>query len=199
MLTAKTVFVLAPHPDDAEFGCGGTIARLVENGAKVYFVVFTNPEDREKEMGLAAIVLGIEGIINLGLTMRRLNESRQDILDELIKLKKEFKPDLVFQPSLSDIHQDHQVVANEGLRAFKDTNLVGYEAIWNNLNFDAQMFVNINNKQLDKKIAAIKCYKSQNHKRYADEDYIRSLAKVRGIQIGFDNAEVFSVIRGVVS
>lgn len=197
MLNAKTVFVLAPHADDAEIGCGGTIARLVENGADVYSLVFTKTDERNSEMVNAANILGITKCYNFNLPIRKLTEYRQKILDKLLVLKVKFKPDLVIQPSLSDIHQDHQVVAQEGVRAFKDINLIGYEALWNNLNFDAQLFVSLNKNQVSKKIRAVRCYKSQYHKSYINSDYIKSLMKVRGVQIGFDNAEVFSVIRSI--
>ena len=38
---ADTVLVLAPHTDDGELGCGGTIARFLEEGKEVYYVAFS--------------------------------------------------------------------------------------------------------------------------------------------------------------
>jgi len=204
MLNSKRVLVLCPHPDDLEFGCGGTVARLVEEGASVTSIIFTIDRIRMGELIESSDALHVQPVA-IGrfaeftyLEIRRMDERRQDILDQLLNLKDHYKPDLVIQPSLHDIHQDHQTVAQEGLRAFKDTNLIGYEAAWNNLNFEAQLFVSLKPEHLNKKIEAIKCYKSQAHKPYASEDYIRSLAKVRGTQAGVNSAEMFSVIRQVV-
>jgi len=198
MLNAKTVFVLSPHPDDAEICCGGTIAKLVDNGATVYNFVFAKADERKKELAEATKVLGISKCFMLDVPIRNLYKYRQKILDALLTYKERYNPDLVLMPSLNDIHQDHKTVAEEGLRAFKNVNLLGYEAVWNNLNFDNQMFIQIKPEHLSRKIRAVKCYLSQKDKPYTDPDYIRSLMKVRGVQIGFANAEMFSLIRGVI-
>jgi len=197
LINSKTVLVLSPHSDDAELGCGGTIARLVESFSAVYSVVFTKTEERQQESFEAAKTLGITQYF-MNMPIRNLGVHRQTILDELISLRETINPDLVIQPSMTDIHQDHQVIAQEGLRAFKNTTLWGFEAPWNHLNFDAQLFVKIEERHLMSKIKAVGCYKSQRDKRYISEDYIRSLAKVRGVQIGFEYAEMFSVIRQVI-
>ncbi len=197
-LEAKTVFVLVPHIDDAEFGCGGTIARLVDNKAEVYTLVFSGEDERKEEMKKASSILGIKKNFIFNLQIRNLWKSRQGILDKLISLKKQYNPDLVLLPCLNDIHQDHQVISMEGVRAFKGTNLWGYEVSANNLTTDFQLFIRLTVDQLKKKIEAIRCYKSQNHRGYADDAFIYGLAKVRGTQVGTDYAEAFSVIREVL-
>lgn len=68
---------------------------------------------------------------------------------------------------------------------------------YNNLRFTTNLFVNLEYRHVEK-IGALKCYKSQFLRKYADEDFIRSLAKVRGIQIGIDCAECFEVIRWII-
>lgn len=197
MIDSKSALILAPHADDAELGCGGTIARLVENGTAVRVVVFARDDKRKPELKKSVGKLGVSSCVLCNIPIRNFDKYRQNILDKLVSLKKKYSPDLVIQPSMTDIHQDHQVVAVEGLRAFKNTNLWGYETLWNNLNFDAQMFVNLGERHLNKKIDAVLCYGSQD-KDYIGRDYIRSVAKVRGVQIGFKYAEMFSFIRGVV-
>ena len=67
--------------------------------------------------------------------VRTFPERRQDILELLVALWEEWQPDVVFQPSLHDVHQDHRTVAEEGLRAFKRTTILGYEIPWNNFDF----------------------------------------------------------------
>jgi len=144
------IIVLAPHTDDGEFGCGGSIAKFIEEGHNVYYVAFSTakksvpeglPQDiLEKEVKIATKRLGIkpENLIIYGFEVRKLNYVRQDILEELVKLKREIEPDLVFLPSPNDLHQDHYTVSIEGLRAFKQVSILGYEVPWNNINFQTQ-------------------------------------------------------------
>ena len=129
--------------------------------------------------------------------VRKLNYSRQDILEDLMKHKKKLKPDLVLMPSLNDIHQDHSTIAQEGLRAFKGSTILGYELIWNNLTFNTTSFVNLEEKHIQKKCDSLKEYTSQASRDYMSEDFIFSLAKTRGVQIGVKYAESFEVVRMV--
>ena len=75
--------------------------------------------------------------------VRKLNYARQEILEDLIRHRNDIFPDLVLMPSLNDIHQDHSTIAQEGLRAFKNTTILGYELIWNNLNFNTTSFIKL--------------------------------------------------------
>jgi LmbE family N-acetylglucosaminyl deacetylase len=206
----KTVFVLAPHTDDGELGAGATISRLVENGADVYYFAFSTaeisvpkgfPKDILKTEVLdATSKLGIkkENVIIYNYEVRKLNYARQEILEDLMRFKRKIKPDLVLLPSLKDIHQDHSTIANEGIMAFKNVTILGYELIWNNLSFDTTAFIEIKNKNLIDKIEALKEYKSQGIRDYMNEDFVRSLAKIRGVQIGVEYAESFEVIRLII-
>ena len=81
-------------------------------------------------------------------------------------LREKYKPDLVLLPTKDDIHQDHSTVSMEGLRAFKNTTVMGYELIWNNLKFNSSAFVELSKENLQKKINALKKYKSQKEKTY---------------------------------
>tara|TARA_R110002073_G_scaffold322276_2_gene498837 strand:+ start:19576 stop:20214 length:639 start_codon:yes stop_codon:yes gene_type:complete len=203
----KVVLVLAPHTDDGEFGCGGTIAKLIENGAEVHYVAFSACEQSVlpqfpsdiliTEVKEATKVLGIkkENLHLLKYDVRTFNYKRQEILDDIIKFKKEIDPDLVFIPSLNDIHQDHATIANEAVRAFKFKNILSYEMPWNNFNFSTTNFFVLSEGHIQTKIDALREYKSQKHRPYANEEFIRSLARTRGVQIGEKYAEVFEVIR----
>ena len=101
-------------------------------------------------------------------------------------------------PSLNDIHQDHSTIAQEGLRAFKNTTILGYELIWNNLTFNTTSFVKLDKKHIQAKCSALKEYKSQGIRDYMSEEFIFALAKTRGVQIGAEFAESFEVIRFVI-
>jgi N-acetylglucosamine malate deacetylase 1 len=205
----KKILVLAPHTDDGELGCGGSIARFIEEGNEVICVAFSIAEDSVPE-GFAKDTLAVEfnkAMLTLGLKqeniifhrykVRHFPEFRQDILQNLIDLRKEHQPDVVFVPSLNDIHQDHQVIANEGLRAFKKISILGYEMPWNNIVFETRCFIKLEKKHIQKKMDALACYNSQKHRGYLNNDFILGLARTRGTQFENEYAEAFEIIRWI--
>ncbi len=155
------------------------------------------PDTLAREVREATAVIGIppEALAIHDFEVRTFPEHRQEILELLIVLWEESRPDAVLMPGLRDIHQDHQVVAAEGLRAFKRTTVLGYEIPWNNLNFDSQVYVALERAHVERKVAALACYESQQHRNYANPDYIWNLARTHGINVGRDYAEVFEVYR----
>ena len=203
----KSILILAPHTDDAEFGCGGTIAKLIEEKNDVYCAAFSAckqsvlkdfPSDiLIQEVKIASEVLGIkkENLYLYDFEVRTFNFKRQEILDRILELKERIKPDFVFIPSVNDVHQDHFTIAQEALRAFKYSNLLCYELPWNNLTFDTSCFCVLEKRHLIKKIEAISKYQSQMHRTYASGNFIKSLAKVRGTQINTEYAECFEILR----
>ncbi|RME42570.1 MAG: PIG-L family deacetylase [Caldilineae bacterium] len=207
----QRVLVLAPHTDDGEFGCGGTIAKLVEEGADVYYLAFSAAEKSvpkkypndilRKEVRAATQVLGIpaDNLIIMDYEVRNFPLQRQEILEDLVRFQREMQPDLVLLPALHDIHQDHMTIAREGLRAFKTTSMLGYELLWNNLTINTTSFVFLEERHIRRKVDALKCYESQRFRRYASEEFIYSLARTRGTQIGAQYAEAFEVIRWVLN
>lgn len=209
-LDFKNVLVLAPHTDDGELGCGGTIVKLLEQGASVHYAAFSTaeqslpqgmPKDTLKvEVQNATRVLGIppEKLTVFGYEVRKLNYVRQEILENLIHMRKQVAYDLVLLPCLNDIHQDHRTIAEEGLRAFKHTTILGYELIWNNLSFNTTSFVTLERRYVEKKCSALKEYKSQEGRSYMSDEFIFSLARTRGVQIGAEFAEAFEVLRLIV-
>jgi LmbE family N-acetylglucosaminyl deacetylase len=207
----KKILVLAPHTDDGELGVGGTISKLIEQGAEVYYAAFSTAEESvpegfpkdilKTEVKAATAKLGIknENLFIFNYQVRKLNYARQEILEDLVKLKKKFNFDLIFIPSLNDLHQDHSTVAMEGLRAFKNCTILGYELIWNNLSFDTECFIILEERHINNKITALMEYKSQAHRDYVSPEFVRSLAKARGVQIGSQWAECFEVIRLIIN
>ena len=119
-------------------------------------------------------------------------------LEELVKLKRTLSPDLVLMPSPRDLHQDHSTVSQEGLRAFKTTTILAYELIWNNLDFNTTAFVRLEEANIDAKFMALTHYESQSDRKYMQKDFIKSLAHVRGVQVGCEFAECFEVIRWMI-
>lgn len=203
----KNVLVLAPHTDDGELGAGGTIAKLVENGAKVTYVAFSTAEQSvpdhlpknilTTEVKAATKVLGIdpENLIIYNYEVRKLNYFRQDILENLIALRKVNSFDLILIPALHDIHQDHIAVSQEAVRAFKNCTILGYELVWNNIKSSSVCMSVLEKKHLDIKIESLEQYNSQGFRNYLSPTFITSLAIVRGTQINVTYAEAFEVIR----
>lgn len=202
------VVVLSPHTDDSELGAGGTISRLSREGHEIHCVVFstcaqTLPPSKENMLRdefkeVMKLVSPTEYYI-LDYTVRRFNEKRQGILDDIVKIGNRVKPDLVIGPSPLDYHQDHMIVANEMIRAFKiSSSIISYELPWNHLTFDTQMFFKLDEVDIVNKIKQLSKYKSQiegKTRLYFKEEFIRGLANVRGVQCKTQYAEAFSVFR----
>jgi|SRR6218665_1716986 len=209
-MKGKKILVLAPHTDDAEFACGGTIAKHIDNGNEVFCVAFSACEQSVlkefpsdiliTEVKAASAKLGVkkENLILFDYEVRTFNYKRQPILDDMIRLRKDIDPDIIFMPSVNDIHQDHNTIAQEGIRAFKFSSILAYEVPWNNLTFHTTSFSILEEKHVQRKVDALREYKSQAHRPYASEEFVRSLARTRGVQINAQYAECFDVVRWIL-
>jgi len=207
MIQPSRILVLAPHTDDGELGCGGTISRLYTEGREVWYAAFCLcsaslpghlPADTlAMECKKATAILGIppDRLILFNYEVRQLPQYRQQVLEELLQLNKTIHPDMVLLPAASDVHQDHQVIHQEGLRAFKNTTFAGYELPWNNYSFRTNFFMQLTPADLERKIASLNAYGSQSHRNYMQEDFTRSLAKVRGVQCNHEYAEAFEIYK----
>ena len=190
---------LSPHTDDCEFGCGGVIARRVSEGHSVHIAAFSSCGEPAlvQESLQATDVLGIAGSSThfFDFPARNFPSHRQAILDAMIRIREDLQPDVVFLPCTADTHQDHEVIRQEGFRAFKQITVLGYELPWNNISFSADVFITLSQEDLARKIRALECYKSQTTRYYASPTSVEALVRVRGTQIGAKRAEAFEVIR----
>lgn len=137
--TPKRVMVIVAHPDDAEFGCAGTIARWVQEGATAAYVLATSgdvgiatpgitnrqaAEIREAEALAAAKVVGVEEVIFLREPDGML-ENTMDLRRRLVREMRRFKPEvvitgdptMVFTPRGGINHPDHRAIATAALDA----------------------------------------------------------------------------------
>lgn len=202
--------MLAPHTDDVELGCGGTIARFLEEGSAEIFVSAFSTADESVPKGFAKDALRSEfyeamkrlGVRKRNLTVdnysvRKLSYRRQEILEQLVSLRRTVDPDTVFLPSGQDLHQDHQTIFNEGVRAFKDITMWGYELPWNTITFPTRGFVTLEERHIERKWAALQAYKTQFalSRPYFSLEFVRGIAMVRGVQVKSKYAEAFDVIR----
>ncbi len=206
-LKNKKILVLSPHPEDGEIGCGGLIQKALKLKATCWYVYFTDaslstkppykPDEQLKELKKSTSIIGFkkDKIINFNYSVRTFFQNRQEILDNLYKLNLKLKPDLVLCHSRQDTHQDHNTITNEAIRAFKKTSILGYELPWNHFNFNADLYIKLNENQVKKKCKALSCYKSRSHRPYLKEKRLLQIMGMRGLQIEKDFAEAFEVIR----
>ncbi|WP_424357788.1 PIG-L deacetylase family protein [Methanocella sp. MCL-LM] len=202
------ILVLSPHTDDGEISAGGSIVRFIEEGKEIFYVAFSSceksvPDNLPRDTLInecmeATAELGIPRSHNilLDFDVREFHRYRQEILDAMINIKKDTEPDLVITPSSFDTHQDHQVIYNESLRAFKKSaSIWGMEHPWNNLNFRTDIFIELADRHVLKKVAALKKYGSQSQRDYFSREYINAHLLTRGMNIGAQYSEVFECIR----
>lgn len=188
------VLALSPHTDDIEFACGGSISKWKKEGAEIHAVSFSCGSADKEEFFKASNSLGVNATL-LDYPVRNFSSHRQSILDSLIKLEKDIKPSLVLIPASTDTHQDHQVIREEGFRAFKRHSLLGYEMPQNNLSFQTNLFVKLDRDDIVAKCEALSCYRSQANRPYISKEFIEGLARVRGMQAGCEFAESYEVMR----
>lgn len=210
----EAVLALSAHADDAHNAIGGTLLRLLETGKyDVYYVAFSIAEasvpkgfprnivGKECVQGLTQLGIDRKKIIIYRYPVRKFPAFRQDILEAMTALRERIRPAIAFMPSLQDFHQDHAVVCQEGIRAFRRTAmLLGYDFPWNVL-YEQKLncFVELKQHHIDMKIKSIQCYKSQLAKanNCLTGDYIRSLAIERGNRVGVQYAEGMELMRTV--
>lgn len=178
----KNILVLAPHPDDEVFGCGGAIALHVESGCNVAVVLVTSgsiggdPDTRVEESKKASEFLG-----GYSLEVWNYDDGKVSFCVELVeKIKKEIKEKkttLIYAPSLWENHPDHKAVslsAMEAAKEFLDCSIMFYEV---GAPLRPNMLVDISSV-LDKKILAMQCFASQiKNQRY--DEHILSLNRYR--------------------
>ena len=195
------ILILSPHTDDGELGCGATISKFIEIGHNVKIIYFSYCGNQRliKEAKLASQVLGIDNYSLLEFQVRHFPEQRQKILQYLYDFNQTNHIDIVFTPTLSDLHQDHQVITAECLRAFRDCSIFGYELPWNNIQFTTNCFFSLQRKNIDLKLKALNCYDSQKHNYYFKSSFFLSVMRTRGTQMGTRYAESFEVIKLVLN
>lgn len=210
------VLVLAPHPDDEVLGVGGTIAKHTSQGDKVKVTVvsegvsaqYSDPKMknvRRKACKEAGKLLGVDKIQFFDLPDAKLMESGiveiTKVMNESIK---DFSPDIVYAPDRSELHMDHRmvheatlVVTRPYLEVFAGKSVFFYETSTLRYSpFNPTYYVDIS-KYIDVKIDAFKVYESEieefPHPRSLEA--IKTLARLRGVEAGVQNAEGFVVGR----
>lgn len=200
------ILFLGAHTDD-ELACSASLARFLEEGSEVFAAVFSFCEESvpdgfakdilRSEYDDAMRVLGIDpkNIFKYDFRVRYFPRDRQEILEELVILKHKIRPDLVLLPTLADMHQDHHTIAEEGIRAFNEASIFGYELPRIIVGFRNTGFVEIEDRHLNRKVDSLKCYKSQAYRAYASREFLEGVMRMRGVQAGVEMAEGFEVVK----
>jgi LmbE family N-acetylglucosaminyl deacetylase len=207
----QRILAISPHTDDIELSCGATLAKFASENCDIYYIALSDCQDTlintqfkndtlSNECKSALKILGVKKqniFINHFTNKLFFSESRK-IFETLDALKTKIKPDLIFIPDLEETHQDHNTVAHQALTVFRrNTSILCYEQPWNNISFSPNFFVSVTEKQMTLKMNAIKIYKTQLsfNRSYLSEEFIRGLARTRGIQINEKYAEGFKIIK----
>lgn len=190
------IFIVS-HVDDAELSCGGTIQKLISNGehVKVYSLSHVySGQDLSSEFIKSMEILGVESFQYFNAETRRFNAHENRISD--IIYEKIYGYNNVYTHSTLDRHPDHRIVG-EQVRRMHNGNLFTFLCPWNGEE-KPNYFVELTSEQLEKKINALWCYRSQAHRPYMSADFIRAQARVNGVKIGKQFAEGFRVQRLIV-
>ena len=197
------ILALGAHPDDIEYGCGGTFLKYAGKGINLYFMVLTkgefggDAETREKEQEAAMKLLGVKKIFWGGCVDTELPNERIIItkIDDVIK---EVNPDEVYVNYIEDIHQDHRTLAECTLAATRYVKRVFFYEDYTSINFEPDIFVDIQDV-LDKKLKLLKIHASQVDKTKVENltilESARSCAYFRGFQGRVKFAEGFKALR----
>lgn len=221
-----SILVIAPHADDETLGMGGTIARLAAEGKEVVVGVVTGPgeephpiwpasywdeiraEAREagRRLGVSELVFG--NLPAVSVPDRPVHE----VNEAVARMISAVDPEELYLPFYHDLHQDHSSIAYAALvhaRAYRETGrnirlIAMYETPTETHLFPPQlkphfapsMWVDIS-ETLETKLAAWRCYASQQHEGATPRsaEAVRALAVSRGAEIGVAAAEAFVLLR----
>ncbi len=205
MFKMKNVLFTGAHPDDIEIGSAGFLVKLLKNEKKVSCVVFSNCEEQEGNKGItkeffkSMKTLGVNGEVKLlNFQNTKLYLSREKIRRVLERMKKTLKPELIVTHSVGNLHQDHKIVSEECLRVFRYSTIIAYEDPKSTVNFQPNLFVSLSEEEFNKKIEAIKCYKTQLRRKYYSPEIFATFCRMRGVQAGVKYAEGFEIVRMIL-
>ncbi|MFQ9514688.1 MAG: PIG-L deacetylase family protein [Eubacterium sp.] len=170
----KVVFIAA-HPDDIEFGCAGTIYKLISKGFDIHWILLTNGEKdinksekiRIDELNKSAALLGVKNIHFLGFVDGEVTANGNTV-KKIADIVNKLNPDLIFTHYYNDRHQDHRNTAYSVRSACWGKYNIIYFNSFSSVDFQPNLFVDISSIVLNKK-EVIGCYESQI-KKYMERD-----------------------------
>lgn len=197
------ILALGAHPDDIEYGCGGTFLKFARRGEEIYFMVLTkgefggDAEVRQKEQEEAMKFMGVKKIFWAGYKDTELPNERI-IISDIDRVISEINPNEVYVNYIDDIHQDHRTLAECTLAATRYVRRVFFYEDYTSVKFEPDIFVDIGDV-LEKKQKLIQIYSSQVVKTYPTKldmiESVRATANFRGFQGKVKYAEGFKAFR----
>jgi LmbE family N-acetylglucosaminyl deacetylase len=197
------ILALGAHPDDIEYGCGGTFIKFARRGEEIYFMVLTkgefggDAEVRQKEQEEAMKFMGVKKIFWGGYKDTELPNERI-IISDIDRVISEINPNEVYVNYIDDIHQDHRTLAECTLAATRYVRRVFFYEDYTSVNFEPDIFVDIENV-LEEKQELINIYSSQVAKTYPTKldmvESVKAIANFRGFQGKVKYAEGFKAFR----
>lgn len=200
----KSLLFLGAHPDDIELGCGALIAE-VGGSADMHCYTFSDNQqnldlkDLVSEYAASMRTLGLkDNQFELGtFQTRRFPESRQEVLEQMLSLRKLYQPQIVFVHTTKDVHQDHSTLTQEATRAFRGTTVLGYDVLRSSYGFFPDFLVEVSEKAVKTKLEALSLYKTYANKYYFSAEILRATAIRHGALAERPFAEGFDIIRMV--
>jgi len=202
------ILAIGAHPDDIEYGCGGTLIKYREQGHRIFLLVVTDgackgdPGVRRGEQRESARIIGAEEVFFGGYPDTQLTCSR-DLIMAIEDIARRVQPAFGFVPYPDDTHQDHRALAQAVIPASRSIirNVLYYEGL-STQNFNPSVYVNIADV-LPRKVACLEAHKSQVMNTYIEDmsivDVARSAAHFRGVQGRIKYAEAFVPVRLFIS
>ena len=197
------ILAIGAHPDDIEFGCGGTLMKYAMRGHNVSLLVLTaggvggSPDVRVCEQKKAGQLMKVKKIFWGKFQDTEIPRDRS-VITAIEKVICEVKPQLVLFNYLSDIHQDHRALAHAALSATRYIKEVLFYEVPTTQNFEPDVFVDIS-RVMDKKLRLLKLHCSQVNRTRVENlnilESVKSCAVFRGYQGRVRHAEGFKALR----
>jgi LmbE family N-acetylglucosaminyl deacetylase len=200
----KRVLLVGAHPDDIELGAGALVHHILPFSEVLCVTLSDNQKNpqlknvvNELYDSMAALGVHKDKVLVEQFTTREFPAVRQEILEYLLKLRREFKPEVVFVHSKQDIHQDHNVVTDEALRAYRGTSVLGFDVVRSSYGFFPHFLVEVSEADVEKKIEALSKYSTYADKYYFDPALLRATMVRHGALAEVPFAEGFDILRVV--
>jgi len=198
------ILAIGAHPDDIEFGCGGTLSLHVKAGHDVYLLIMTEGSEggdqlvRKGEQEQAVALLKPKALFWGGYHDTDLTPHMNQLVHDIEGVLMKIEPDLIFVNYEEDTHQDHRALAKAAISATRYVkNVLFYEGPTTQ-KFSPQVFVDIK-ETIEDKISLLLAHHSQvmktNIEGLSIVDVARSTALFRGVQGRVHFAEGFIPLR----
>ncbi|NCP87012.1 MAG: hypothetical protein CO094_11380 [Anaerolineae bacterium CG_4_9_14_3_um_filter_57_17] len=198
----ERVLFIGAHPDDIELGCGALIHQIAPQTDLLCVTLSDNRKNpalqnvaEEHLRSMAVLGVPREKVVLGPFTTRIFPDSRQEILEYFLNLRRDFNPDLIFVHSKQDVHQDHNVATDESLRAFRGITVLGFDVVRSSYGFFPHFLAEVSEADVNAKIQALSQYETYSDKYYFNRDLTRSIMVRHGALAERPFAEGFDILR----